>query len=285
MAASSDNRGNERSGGGGESEQEERTDGWMTSYADMVTLLMTFFVLMFALSNVDSARVEMFVFAMSRGGLTVEQFMEIQDRYEPDPLGEWDDEYFDPPHDGHATEEDDDADDVLDFGGDQALLDLHDAIEGYIDIMGLGDSIDLVFNGEFIMLTLRSDILFGLGLVDITPEMEEIAGSLGELLAATFLTADPFEVTVAGHTDNWPIATPRFPSNWHVSVARATNFLEVLIIESGLEPFLFRVIGGGEYYPIADNNTYEGRALNRRVEVMISLARDNPLWDVGHQYD
>jgi len=284
VAASSDDRGNERSGGGGEGEQEEKTDAWMTSYADMVTLLMTFFVLMFALSNVDNERVEMFVFAMSRGGLTVEQFMEIRERYEPDPFGDWDYEYFDLPFDGHAPDEGEDEDG--DLGGDQALQDLHDAIGGYIEEMGLGDTIDLVFNGEFIMLTLRSDILFGLGLTYVTPAMEEIASALGELLAATFLTADPFEITVAGHTDNLPIATARFPNNWHVSVDRAANFLDVLIRESGLEPFWFRIFGGGEFYPLADNDTYEGRQRNRRVEVMISLARGNPMWDRGPaQYD
>jgi len=143
-----------------------------------------------------------------------------------------------------------------------------------------------VFNGEFIMLTLRSDILFGLGLTYVTPAMEEIASALGELLAATFLTADPFEITVAGHTDNLPIATARFPNNWHVSVDRAANFQDVLIRESGIEPFWFRIFGGGEFYPIADNDTYEGRQRNRRVEVMISLARGTPMWERGpSQYD
>ena len=83
MAASSDDRNNERAGGGGE-EPEERTDGWMTSYADMVTLLMTFFVLMFALSNADTEKATLFMAALSRDGLTAEQFMDIQDRFDPD---------------------------------------------------------------------------------------------------------------------------------------------------------------------------------------------------------
>ena len=92
MAASSDDRGNERAGGG-DGEQEERTDGWMATYADMVTLLMTFFVLMFALSNVDNAKMEMFMAAMSRDGLTAEQFWEIQDKYADAfiDVSDWDD--------------------------------------------------------------------------------------------------------------------------------------------------------------------------------------------------
>jgi len=91
VAASSDDRGNERSGGG-EQEEEARTDGWMTTYSDMVTLLLTFFVLMFALSNVDNERVEMFFAALSRDGLSAEQFMEIQARHDIDfsDGSEWD---------------------------------------------------------------------------------------------------------------------------------------------------------------------------------------------------
>jgi len=272
MAASSDDRSNERAGGGGD-EQEERTDGWMATYADMVTLLMTFFVLMFALSNVDNERAQMFLFAMSREGLTAEQFMEIRDRYNvDDPSDEWDTSFPYPQHD-----EDDEAD--MDRGGNLALEALAEAIGGYIDTAGLGESLELVFNGEFLLLTLKNDIWFESGEASITEEMRESANVLAGLLAATFTKDDPFEIIVAGHTDNVPINTPRYPSNWHVSKDRATNFLEVLISVSGLDPGFFYARACGEYRPIADNDTPEGRQRNRRVEVMISLARENPLWD------
>ena len=276
MAASSDDRGNERTGGG-EAEQEERTDGWMATYADMVTLLLTFFVLMFALSNVDNERAELFLFAMSRGGITAEQFMEIRERYnlDDDDLDQdWDLDMFPPPP---FSDEDDPT--AGDRGGNEALEALADAIGGYIESEGIGDSIQLVFNGEFLMLTLTNDIWFESGRAEITEEMRYRATMLAELLAATFTPDDPFEIVVAGHTDNVPINTPQYPSNWHVSKDRAINFLEVLIFESGLDPGYFYARGCGEFRPIADNNTPEGRQANRRVEVMITLARENPLWE------
>jgi flagellar motor protein MotB len=68
-------------------------------------------------------------------------------------------------------------------------------------------------------------------------------------------------------------------------VDRAANFQDILIRESGIEPYWFRIFGGGEFYPIADNATYEGRQQNRRVEVMISLARGTPMWGRGPQHD
>ena len=280
MAASSDDRGNERAGGGGE-EPEERTDGWMATYADMVTLLMTFFVLMFALSNVDNERAEMFLFALSRGGLTADQFMEIQERYalDPEDADPWAEELpFPDLEDGfHGT--DDGDEEAGDTAGDRALAALADAIRGYVDERGLTDIIGVSFNGDFLMLTLTNDIWFESGSAEVRPEMRENGIVIAELLAANFDSREPFEIIVAGHTDNVPMNTPRFPSNWHLGNGRATNFLELLVAESGLDPWYFHTRSGGEFRPIGDNDTPEGRQKNRRVEVMISLARYNPLWD------
>ena len=130
MAASSDDRGNERAGGG-DGEQEERTDGWMATYADMVTLLLTFFVLMFALSNVDNEKAELFLFAMSRNGITPEQFMEIRERYAFDDLegSEWDDMFPSP-----GRTDDDGNEDEGESEAEKALKELHAQLTAYIDI-------------------------------------------------------------------------------------------------------------------------------------------------------
>jgi chemotaxis protein MotB len=273
MAASSDDRGNERSGGGGE-EPEERTDGWMATYADMVTLLMTFFVLMFALSNADTEKATLFMAAMSRDGITYEQFEEIRDRFNPEEF-DTDDEWFIPPKPGdEVSGEHEDA-----GPGNEALNVLFDAIGNYIEGEGLGSILGVVHNGEFLMLTIHSEIWFASARTEVTPEMIEIAGDIAALLTNIFEPTDPFEITVAGHTDNVPISTPLYPSNWHISRDRAFNFLWELYNRSDLPPGLFSARAYGEYHPIADNDTPEGRQKNRRVEVMISLARQNPLWD------
>jgi len=115
--------------------------------------------------------------------------------------------------------------------------------------------------------------------------MRERASVIAELLAANFTVADPFEIVVAGHTDNVPQQSTQYPSNWHLSAARAQNFLELLIEESGIEPWHFYARAFGEYRPIRPNDTPEGREANRRVEVMITRARENPLWDDLYRSD
>ena len=278
MAASSDDRGNERAGGDAE-EPEERTDGWMATYADMVTLLMTFFVLMFALSNVDNEKAQLFLFAMSRGGISADQFMEIRERYDLDELygEEWDYEFPIPPRPDDGSSAADGSGGETE--GEKALKDLAEAIHGYVIDKGLSDVVGVSFNGDFLMLTLTNDIWFQSGSADITPEMRENGVMIAELLAYNFTPDDPFDIIVAGHTDNVPMHSSRFPSNWHLGNGRATSFLELLIDESGLDPWYFHTRSGGEYRPIASNETAEGRQINRRVEVMISRARENPLWD------
>ena len=129
------------------------------------------------------------------------------------------------------------------------------------------------------MLTLSNDVWFDSGSADVSQDMRGRATVIGELLAANFTVAEPFEIVVAGHTDNVPMNSARFPSNWHLSNARATNFLEMLIEDSGLEPWHFYTRSCGEYRPIRPNDSPEGRQANRRVEVMITRARENPLWD------
>jgi len=276
--AKSDDRGEDRSGGssGGEAEPEERTDGWMTTYSDMVTLLMTFFVLMFAISNVDTQKGLLFFGGMSRGGLSAEEYADIVERFGPsgedDPFGDlypypYPSPSPGPDEPGGGEEE-----------GNKALTELAGIIEDYINNKGLGDRIALQFTGEYLLLTLASDIWFISGSADITAEMSARAEELGELISAAFSPDRPFEIIVAGHTDNVPINTVRFPSNWHVSVARAVNFLQYLQPASGLDGQFFSARGCGEERPIADNDTEEGRQSNRRVEVMISLEREDSRW-------
>jgi len=252
-----------------EAEPEERTDGWMATYADMVTLLMTFFVLMFAISNVDNAKAEMFFKAISKEGLSAEEFIKIQDK--------WDDSKEDPdagrfPTPGASNGDDDNP------VGNPDLDRLFNLIDEYISQNGLGDRLSLQFNGEYLMLTLANDILFESGRAQITPELRESVAVVASLLAQTFNDEKPFEIVVAGHTDNRPINTVQYPSNWHLSKDRAVNFLELLIDDSGLDPFYFYARACGEERPIASNDTAEGRQKNRRVEVMISLAKEDPVW-------
>jgi len=261
-----DEQGGGSRGGGGE-EPEERTDGWMATYADMVTLLMTFFVLMFALSNADNEKMEIFFAAMSGKGITAEQLLEINQKYTFEPESEWD-EYFPGQHGEDSADEE--------GVGDAALAALAEAFGNYIEGEGLGEVMTLTFNGTNILLKLQGDVFFRSGSAEITERMRETASVFGRMVNHHWEPEDPFEISVVGHTDNVPINTALYPNNWYLSGMRAMNFLGELIRESELDPGFFFAAGCGEERPVAPNDTPEGREQNRRVEVMIGLARYNP---------
>jgi len=267
-----DDGGNDRSGrGGGSEEPEERTDGWMATYADMVTLLMTFFVLMFAISNVDQEKVMLMFAGLSRDGLSAQQFMQITEIFSPggDPDGEW--PLWDDPEEEPEPPDETDPGDL----GNPALDELYERISQFIAATGLGDYMSLLYNGEFLMMTLTNDIWFTPGSAQVTTQMRDHVVMVASLLADTWDYEKPFEIVVAGHTDNTPINTMRYPNNWFLSVDRAANCSAILMDESGLDPKYFSLRGYGEERPIATNDTAEGRQTNRRVEILFSMLRDH----------
>ena len=250
-------------------QEEESSDSgsWLNTYADMVTLLMTFFVLMFAISNVDAQKFALLAKGLSRDGITAEQFIEIQKEFEMQGQGEPDpDEIEYPsPDDDEATASSSLAETLAEH-----LEDLFNIINQYIERNGLSDSISLTHNGDHLMLVLTNDAWFDSGRADIKPDVLETAHVIARILRDTQMTDNPYEVVVEGHTDNVPQYSAQFRNNWALGFGRAYNFLDILVEESGLDPSNFNARSSGEWHPIADNETPEGRQKNRRVEVMIS---------------
>ena len=263
--ASGDQQDDKGGKGGGGEEQEERTDGWMATYADMVTLLMTFFVLLFAISNIDAQKFALVAAALSRGGLTPEIFYEIEVTYGGDM-----DDYENPRVPSEELSEA--ASDPGNLGNPE-LDALAKMFGEYIEDNGLGDRISLAYDGEWLLLTLADDLLFRPGSAEVSQEMLENSAFIAQMLADTHNDDRPFEIVIAGHTDNTPINTARYPSNWDLSLDRAANFMRAVMLSSDLYPGYFSARGFGEEKPIADNETAEGRQANRRVEVLISMMR------------
>ena len=114
-------------------------------------------------------------------------------------------------------------------------------------------------------VTILENVLFDSGKADVKLESLSIAKEMSNLL----VSASPREITVSGHTDNVPIANAQFASNWELSTQRAVNFMQVLLQNKELQPGKFSAVGYGEYRSIAPNDTQEGKAKNRRVEVFI----------------
>jgi len=128
----------------------------------------------------------------------------------------------------------------------------------------LHQDIRLMITGRGLVIHLPEFLFFETGEAKIRPEAEPLLNRLAELLRKI-----PNHVVVEGHTDNVPINTPQFPTNWELSVHRATNLVRYLIEQQHIDPSRLAAAGYGEYAPLAGNDEESGRRLNRRVDIVI----------------
>lgn len=228
---------------------EEPKSPWLMTYADMVTLLMVFFVLMFAFSDVDIQRFRSILaaFQSSLGVL-----------------------------DGGVQVLSDDA--QLEGGTQLDLENLHivrpeleaqlrfvySDLQSFVSQRNLQEAVQLELTERGVVVRFADRILFDLGQAELKPEALDILEQLVEVLRDV-----PNPVRIEGHTDNLPINNERFPSNWELSTARATTVIKQLVEEYGLDPDQFSAAGYGEYRPLVPNDTAENRALNRRVDIVL----------------
>ncbi len=125
-------------------------------------------------------------------------------------------------------------------------------------------SIRLEENERGLTIRILEDILFASGKSKLNPDSKEVLGKLADIIKAL-----PNDIRVEGHTDNVPISTNEYPSNWHLSVNRALNTAYFLIEEKNISADKVSIVGYSEYKPIAPNTSDDGRALNRRVDLVI----------------
>ena len=230
-------------------------DRWLVTYADLITLLLIFFVVMYSMSKIDANKFRSLAeqLSIALGGANVAQI--DLDTYPGGPSlidsGSPDSEIMEQ-SDAEARAEE------LTIEGIKAKLDKF-AAENKIQTK-LITSIE----ERGLVISIQDTLLFERGSAELTPEAREILKKISSVLAASENL-----IRVEGHTCNLPIHTPQFPSNWELSVIRATNVVQIMIKEGGIEPGRLSAIGYGEYRPIADNQTEEGRIHNRRVDLVV----------------
>lgn len=130
--------------------------------------------------------------------------------------------------------------------------------------LGISDLVEVIEEKDFLLVRLNAQILFKPGSAEILEDGRNILNVVGDTLRAI-----DNEIIIEGHTDTVPINTPLFPTNWELSTKRATNVVLYMVNELGVKPERLTASGCGEYRPIADNNTVEGRNRNRRIEFII----------------
>ena len=244
-----------------------RTDEtWLIPYADLLTLLLALFIVLFASSQIDAQRFQQIsqtLNAVFSGNVSILEHPSMVEH--------------DSPVDGIDSEQgkigDIESDQELSleerFALETTELEkLKAELDKYISEQGLESLLQTELNSQQFVITIRDNALFDLGSATVKPEARRLAIAISEFL----VDYPQFEVVVSGHTDNLPINTAQFRSNWDLSAYRALNFMKVLLENDKLDPARFSNVAYGEYRPIASNDTAEGRAQNRRVE--ISLLRN-----------
>lgn len=132
----------------------------------------------------------------------------------------------------------------------------------------LPEEVNVVRNGREMIINLADKVLFSSGRAELLPGAEEILAHISRNIRKN---GKP--VTIEGHTDDLPIATVRYPSNWELSAARATSVLRFFVEKSKVNPDLLTAVGYAGYRPLVPNQSREGRARNRRVRIVIDLGR------------
>jgi len=146
---------------------------------------------------------------------------------------------------------------------DRDLLDTVEQVERYVKQSGLSDSMAIDRAADRIVIRMKSAILFAEGQATLTSKAEGVLAGLVPLLARA-----PSLLRVEGHTDDVPIHSAQFPSNWELSTARAISVVQYLE-DRGIDRGRLSVGGYGEFHPLAPNDSAERRALNRRVEIVV----------------
>jgi chemotaxis protein MotB len=208
-------------------------DRYLITYADLITLLLGLFIILYAISNIDNKKYSNMIEAMTNvfG--------------KPVPVT-------------NLTP------------GTQGVKNLSPTEQLKTELMKLIDdnnyssSIRFEENERGITIHILDDILFAPGKADLTEASKHVLSNL-----AVILRELPNDIRIEGHTDNTPINTSLFPSNWHLSQARATSTVFYLIQNEKLNPDKISTVGNAEYKPIAANDTPEHRSQNRRVDIVI----------------
>ena len=229
---------------------------WMSTYGDMVTLLLCFFVLLFSMSQIDVAKFSAFISSFDGGigvldsGNSITPERKLGGGVEQLPnLDEYFAETMEGTSDAYAQE----------------IKEIAEEIKEHIQKNGVAPKVDIDYNDIYIRLNFLDGVFFDTGKALLKPEAMEILN----VIADPLVKHEQYRIKIEGHTDNRPIRTTQYPSNWYLSSARAIAVAEYYINEKGFNPRRISADGFGEYAPIATNDTPEGQAKNRRVEIKI----------------
>lgn len=288
-----------------EEQPDEGSPAWMSTFSDLMNLLLCFFVLLFASSTMDEGKIQQIAASfqnisfsifnqttqmiqngqMVSGGITqlegvqsmLEQVGKAVDSKDGDDSVADTDNGKDPESDAHgqagglATVEKDGKQEMEDLQSQMEQVGLEQSEEMYVEVsealenFTMDEQIQIDYNYQYVELDMNGALLFDTGNAELKEEAYAFMNRIGAVLE---MYPDSI-IEIEGHTDNVPIHTSRYESNRYLSTARATNVYEYLMENANLIDQNMKVAGYGESRPAVSNDTPEGRARNRRVVIKI----------------
>lgn len=246
---------------------------WKDTFSDLMNLLLCFFVLLFSMSTVDAQKFEQIAASLSSsfsilpsGGSAINdegilvssgasQLNDLSTYYNDMGLNT----------EGEMTEEVSDAYEEVEKAGQQESEAMAEEIREQLQQDGVENQVEITAYSKYVMLNLSGGILFDSGKSELTPEALKLLDKVGDAL----LEYRDNTITIEGHTDNVPINTPKFPNNMMLSLHRAYSVFDFFVSEKGFSERSMSSSGRGDAVPVATNDSAEGRAQNRRVEIKI----------------
>lgn len=232
-------------------EEPENHDRWLVSYADFITLLFAFFVVMYAISSVNESKYRVLSESLGEAFGNVPPVSSVPAYSEtpaspPTPL---------PPRKRREN-------DALKREREQMTSIARNILEALQPLVQEG-KVRVTQQSRGIIVEINASVLFAPGEARLAEESSQALKAV-----AAVLKNDHHAIQVEGHTDDVPISTPAFPSNWELSAVRASSVVR-LFIESGISEKRLSAVGYGQTQPVGDNTVPDGRLRNRRVQVMI----------------
>nr|WP_300568261.1 flagellar motor protein MotB [uncultured Acetatifactor sp.] len=254
---------------------------WMATFSDLMNLLLCFFVMLFAMSSIEEAKLQEFVAAMNNtfsvfdGGASAigDGFLISNGVSQLNEL----DQYINST--GKTADSETDGEDFQDYEmspeameeilQDKMLEENEERVEEIEEALtesDIADEVEVSFTAQYVKLTMNGGLLFDSGSAELKDDAKLIIDKVG-LILERYGNAGTIEIE--GHTDNVPIKSAQYPSNEELSSARALSVFYYLVDSTTLNSLNLKHAGMGERVPIADNSTPEGRSRNRRVEILI----------------
>ena len=240
-------------------EDEEAGNAWIVTFADMMTLLLVFFILLYTLANFDDQAYRKMVESVQLidgegNQVSVIDFATNRGR-NPEPIKRVDNLLGMNP-----------ASQPLENLNPELVKDL----QGLIDSSGIAENLELEFDGDQINLQIDGRLLFQSGEAVLSEAARPVFADLGKM----FRRYADYRIAIRGHTDDLEINTLQYPSNWELSAIRATTVLR-FFLSQGIDPERMTATGYANSLPLVENISAQNRAKNRRVEFVLEKEKDN----------